>query len=135
MSERRWNIFFCMLALALGGCCYVFFRGNSHIAILVRRIVELESVSWKGFQILSWYLPDFLWGFALACGLVVIYGCERSLGCATVAFVCGCLWELMQFANVVSGTGDVLDVLMYLAGGLLCIGINMKRRRKDEENC
>ena len=45
-----------------------------------------------------------------------------------IAFFCGVLWELLQLCNVVSGTGDFWDILMYSIAALLATIIKSNKK-------
>lgn len=134
MSIRKKNLLASIIALALGGSLYILFRENSYIGQLFSGSAcvqmlrsELNSTS---CDLLKYYLPDLLWGLSLGCGLVAIRnsGIRDIVLCAGIAFACGFLWELLQLVGVVGGTGDCVDVLMYLLGSALCVQINLKER-------
>lgn len=133
MSKRGRNILLCLLFLALGGVCYVLFRTDSHIAKYfdgVSCVLFLRKYAARctcGF--FRFYLPDLLWGLSFGLGLTAIFEPKGRgiLICAGAAFVFGCIWELLQFCKIISGTGDWLDVTMYLAASFLCLIFNKKR--------
>ena len=41
----------------------------------------------------------------------------------------GCVWELLQWLSILGGTGDYLDIIMYLLASILCLIINLKERK------
>ncbi len=132
MAKRSTNILLCIAALITGAAIYVLFRTNAYISKwfdCVDFIGTLRTIAvgyTNGF--IKFYLPDFLWCFALCCGMQAIYlpGRRGMVICALVAFSCGTLWELLQWGGAVSGTGDFWDILMYLSGSILSILINIK---------
>lgn len=136
MSKQKMNVLLGIVALVLGGFIYVAFQENSYVA---RFCAQLENISYlqKNLNVYSndfllYYFPDFLWGFSLCCGLQIIHrpGVRGTLLCSVVAFLCGMLWELLQSGDYVIGTGDVIDVLMYLLASFVSIIINLKEREK-----
>lgn len=138
MSKRRRNILLCVGGLMVGGVVYILFRENAYISELFNELPLILFIrSALGSRIgiwISFYLPDCLWGFSLACGIQAI--CQPKRGglfiSAFTAFVCGLIWELLQWGNLVSGTGDLWDVLMYFLGSTLTIFINIKERKHEE---
>lgn len=124
MSRRKMYILLSAVSLMLGVTIYILFRENSYIGIVFGRfsliLVAREMLEWLSCDFLKFYLPDYLWGFSLCCGLHAIYTPERngSVICTGIAILCGCAWEWMQYEEIVSGTGDICDVLMYLLAGL-----------------
>lgn len=132
MSKRLRNILACSSAIAIGALLYILFRRNTYIACLfesipmvvyARRLTERYSG-----DLFRYYFPDFLWCFSLSCGIQTIYVPQKRgvLLSACIAFTCGVLWEIMQWCGMVSGVGDVHDVVMYLMGAILSILINLK---------
>lgn len=140
MSIQKKNILFGLSALMMGGLLYILFRESSHIgsffsnSACVRMLRSLmEPLS---SDLAQFYLPDLLWVFSLSCGLLAIGddGERNIFWCGAVAFGCGCCWELLQFTGAVSGTGDGIDVLMYLLGSLIFLQINLKERNMKRIN-
>lgn len=136
MSKRWRNILLCMGSLLLGTALYILFRKNTWVAHLfdgigfvcrMRCVVQSVSGNW-----LRYYVPDLLWAFSLSCGIQAI--CESKQKeipvCAALAFACGTVWEVLQWTNLVSGTGDFWDILMYLTGSVLSILINIKGEKQ-----
>ena len=136
MSKRKKNIRFSLAALVVGCFLYVFFRENTYVGNMFDIIEHIEKMrqmfSSQICDLCKFYLPDFLWGFSLSCGLIAIYvpGIKGVIICASVAFLCGCMWELLQCIGVLSGTGDIHDIIMYFLASALCIIINLKETRE-----
>ena len=128
------NFIISIASLFTGGMLYVLFRENTYIGNAFSRfsfIVALRmSLAPFACNLLKYYLPDFLWGLALACGLQAILHLKKQklLLCGVVVFLCGTFWECMQCLGVISGTGDFWDVFSYSLAGLLCIILNLKER-------
>lgn len=138
MSIRQRNILFCTGGLVVGGVVYLLFREGSYLSHSFNGAPLLSVVRnmFKGTAgiYISFYLPDFLWAFSLGCGIQAI-NLPKSMGiyaAGAVAFACGLVWEILQWASVVSGTGDYWDILMYFLGSVLAILVN-KRRENHEE--
>ena len=136
MTNRKIYCLLSIISLGLGTAIYICFRENSYIGIISGNfyIIDLvqnltASLSWKFIQ---YYLPDFLWGFSLGCGLLAIYTPKKAGGfiCSGIAFASGCIWELLQYTDIINGTGDFLDILMYLSASAMCTTINILRSRK-----
>ena len=131
MSRRTQNILFACAALVLGCVLYVCFRGSSYVAMLIQRILPAEQlcrfVQPYGNAFLSFYLPDLLWAFSFCCLLNSIYvpGMKGTVACGGAAFLAGAIWEIFQYTGLVTGTGDVLDMLAYLLAALLSTTINL----------
>lgn len=138
MSKRRINILLGTMTLVLGFLIYIFFRTNTHIA---RAFDKIDWIVYIRRQLpgcsndfIKFYLPDFLWGFSLNCGLMAIYDPRVKGGilCGCIALVSGCIWEILQYIGIVSGTGDVIDIIMYLLASIIHIIINLKERENEK---
>lgn len=105
------------VSLGLGLAVYWLFREKTFLHLPFCGVGVFSGVSFLGDTWLRYYFPDFLWGYALTMGLYILYpprSGKRSIGPATAAALTGMAYELLQLAGVFSGTGDVLDVLLYL---------------------
>lgn len=135
-SWRIKNLLLSAAAITLGGLLYLIFRDRSYVTVLLGNRDWLISVRHSmqplSCEVVKYYIPDFLWAFSLACALRAVHGVgvQATVVCGMGAFLCGLIWELLQYAQIVSGTGDMLDVVMYLIAGLICILLNLKERRK-----
>ena len=136
MSRRGLNILLGGLSLTVGGLLYICFREGTYVAQLlscINGITELQAICRPiRSHFLRYYLPDFLWGLSLGCYLQAVHLPERHgvFICGSVVVVLGAGWEFAQFMNIVSGTADLLDVLMYLAAGVVTVIMNYKERKK-----
>ncbi len=132
MSKRLLNAILCCTALIIGGLLYIIFRETTYVATLFKSIEVLSSIRKKILVLenafLMYYLPDFLWGFSLSCGLTAIFNpsLKGIILCSFTAFMCGTIWEILQYSHILSGTGDFADILMYLAASALAVIINSK---------
>ena len=136
LTKQRTNFFICISSLILGGILYILFRENTHIGKLFAQIFPLTILKalLKPFasNLLCFHLLDFLWGLSLGCGLQTILMLKRKrvLLCGLGVFLCGAIWESLQFLDVVSGTGDYWDIVSYFLAGALCITFNLKETEK-----
>lgn len=137
MTNRIKNMMVSFAALLAGGLLYIWLRPNTYIGNILDGLLGIDLVRQIGMNhagdFLKYYLPDFLWGSSLGCALIAVYD-PRIRGviiCAGVSVLCGSLWEVLQYAQVIKGTGDIHDVIMYLLAGAMCIIINLKERRKE----
>lgn len=140
MSNRIFYSVIGTAAIVSGALFYLFFRDNSYFTVLMNGIMPLERIRILfadiSFDFIQFYLPDLLWAFSFGCGLLVIFdpNIKGCIVCALTSALYGAGWELMQYFDVISGTGDMCDVIMYLAAGIILIFICLKRSRKNEEN-
>lgn len=135
MSKRIYFLL-SVIFLTLGALIYALYRPNSQIAVFCDKIVELNSLR----QVLvvfendfiKFYLPDFLWGISLCFSLYAVFlpSLKGAIIISTVAVFCGICWEILQWTDLVGGTGDVLDIMMYFAAGVLTIFISLKKEKE-----
>ena len=135
MSKRAANLVLAAASLMLGGLLYVLFRPTTILAVLCGQIPIVLQIQMLFARhkcpVLSYYFVDFLWGLSLSSGLQAIHTPRKKgiIGFALLAFGWGCLWEVLQWLRVVSGTGDFFDVFMYFLAALISILINFKERK------
>lgn len=65
------------------------------------------------------FLPDFFWAFSLGFFLLWVWQGSVPWFWWLASASAGCLFELCQGYGWMAGTGDVLDVILYVLG-LLC---------------
>lgn len=84
------------------------------------------------------FIPDFLWMFSFFF-LSVNYSKRITkkyiILTSTYALALGTLFELLQMANVVKGTFDILDIIVYIISILIaCIVEKLLWRDENEKN-
>lgn len=131
MSKRISFIFLSVLFIVVGALIYVFFRPTTYIAQFIGNLTGLNSFGEFGSSFLKFYLPDFLWAISLSFGLYAIYlpNIKTSIILSVVVFVYGVLWEVLQVIGVIGGTGDIVDVIMYLVASMLAVTFNLKKEK------
>ena len=136
MSFRKKNVLLSLAALAFGCLLYVIFRPHTYIGVAFGRWEWVNTIRQKcsiyASDLCKFYLPDFLWGFSLGCGLIAAHdpGKKGVVTGAVIAFACGVAWEFLQHLKVIDGTADIHDIIMYVLASVLCIFINLKEKRK-----
>lgn len=110
------------LALFFGLLIYLFLRPNTHISRFLRTFFSFDAPNVFGvlnYSFFKFYLVDYLWAFGFSCWLRPIFIKEPkgTLWCILIVSFIGVVYEMMQFLNIVSGTGDVLDCLLYVLAG------------------
>lgn len=122
-----------IFSLILGFLIYLLFRENTIITTQISYIIDLEPLRnlFLGVKsdFLKYYLVDFLWALSLSCGLHIIFKpkIKGSLICSLTVVTLGTVFEMLQFLNVINGTGDILDVISYILAALTVNVINLKR--------
>lgn len=106
-----------MAALAVGLWIYLTLRAETYLHSLFNAQGVWGRVRFFGSGFLRYYLPDGLWGYALAMGLYSLYppqGKRRDVFPAAAAAIVGAAYELAQGCGWIRGTADIVDVLLYL---------------------
>jgi len=75
----------------------------------------------KSGTIVRNFLPDGLWAYALTSTVLIIWNRQINIFwlCLTVCLFIA--FELLQSINIVSGTGDILDIIVYFLFGLFAL--------------
>ncbi len=127
-----------VISLALGGITYVMFRGEAYVSVFVRQLLDIEQNKYivsNANSFIKNYFADFLWAFSFSSFLHMIYlpGMKVSFVCTFTVVFLGTAYEILQRLNFISGTGDILDILIYLLAAFAVNIINFIRRRKNEK--
>ena len=128
-----------LLSLLCGLIIYLFFRPNTYISQIIFKIISVKQINlvqnWVGIGLFKFYFADFLWAFSLSCFLYAIYlpNSKNAMLCSMIVLLVGLFYELMQHFKVISGTGDIVDVLFYLLAAVAVNIINFLRRKRNEK--
>ena len=125
MKYRNAFVFlYCILgiiSLLTGLFVYLIFRPDTYVSRFVMQLisVNLSALTTYDSSFVKFYLADYLWAFSLSCWLHAIFMPEirGTLLCTVTVFVFGSLYEYMQYTNIIAGTGDIIDSLLYLLAG------------------
>lgn len=120
MQKRfRWSII-SIAALLIGAIDYMLYRQDTHIGAL--SIFPAMPFHW-GYDFFAYYFPDFLWAFSLIFGLFAILSPSKQNTVLTllITVAYGCIWELAQHLDWISGTADLIDAGMYIAAAIIAV--------------
>ncbi|HCH28583.1 MAG TPA: hypothetical protein DEW35_03650 [Ruminococcaceae bacterium] len=133
MDLRKTLAIHAVISLVLGITIYYLFRMSVILLAWVPGNAVLANISFPGDSIIRFYLPDFLWCYALCFSLFCIYlpSFKRAPIYSLVGVVYGCIWEYLQYKGFLSGTADFFDCLAYGVASItaLCIYNKTKRRK------
>ena len=114
-----------ILSLCLGTFIYILFREDTYIAKTVISLIDLSGIKHILYGLdnafIKYYFPDFLWAFSLCCIVLVILTPKRkrsTIFSSSIIFFWGSLYEILQMMNIISGTGDIVDIMLYLLATL-----------------
>ncbi len=111
-------------------------RSGTYLHVMMSRlpwgIPDFHEAVFPGSRFLRYYFPDYMWGYSLTFGVYAIFLPSKRLCLypACITSVVGGLWELLQYTHTVTGTGDWMDVLLYIAAGMNAVMINYAEMRK-----
>ena len=129
------------LLLVSGVLIYLFFRSGTFIHEFA---TELMGFNFEKpvllqenlfYDFLRYYFVDFLWLASFFNAYLAVRSRVTSasiLGSFIVAFLTGIIYELLQCFGIISGTFDLVDIIMYLTAGIISAAVNifyMKARR------
>ena len=131
MTVKKCNLILSCVLLGLGGTIYILFRENTYIANFTEKFIYFDNVRSRLYflncNFLKYYFTDFTWAFSLCCGLFSFYPSKVSnvIKIGLVTFLLGTIWEIIQYIGIIKGTGDVLDLMMYLSASVIAVTINI----------
>jgi len=114
----------CLIILMIGAGVYVVYNPKAlfltclgvNLPYLVNSSRSLVST------MISSYLADYLWAVSFTMIIQSIMDLKREWICLLLLCpLLGVIFEVMQYLNWVSGTSDILDVLVYYLGSLTVI--------------
>lgn len=135
MKIRVLYIIYSLSSLFLGTLFYILFSENTILENFLGSLgitLKTNFVLMIKCKVIRNYLCDFLWAFSLTYALWAIYmpvG-KRQINICICSFTCGVLWEFLQHLSIVNGTGDLLDICMYLLAAATVLLLNFKRRKE-----
>jgi len=136
MSNKKINIISSIVTLFSGGAIYILYRENSYISNFIEVFIDLNFLrnTFKPLEcdFIKYYLIDYLWALSLISGLKLLFTTKKeTLRICLFVFSLGFIWETLQFLNIISGTGDILDVFMYLAAVVTAVIINFLNNKGE----
>ena len=136
MSNKKINIISSIVTLFSGGAIYILYRENSYISNFIEVFIDLKFLrnTFKPLEcdFIKYYLIDYLWALSLISGLKSLFTTKKeTLRICFFVFSLGIIWESLQFLNIISGTGDILDIFMYLAAVVTAVIINFLNNKGE----
>ena len=127
--SNKSKLFFCILnsftALTFGAIIYLFTRNNTYINHIFNFSIDIERNILT--DILSFYVADFLWAYALSYALLIFWN-EKISSIIVICF--GIFWECLQI-SAIKGTFDFIDIFAYIAASIFAVKIfNLWRTKK-----
>ena len=126
--------------MALGGSIYVFFRPTAYVSRVPNKIGFINRLSEKASQIDGWFVSflkywfcDFLWAYALAFCLLLVFEKTKHkyIYPVAISIAFSVLIEIMQVFSFISGTFDWWDLIAELTA--IALAVIIKRRISYEK--
>lgn len=89
------------------------FAINVLLPLILGYIIYLLTLNHKHIIILGNYLPDGLWAYALLSSVLIIWDRQKNIFWIIFIYIAAALFEIFQYLHFISGTGDILDILVY----------------------
>lgn len=71
-------------------------------------------------------MPDALWAYSLSSMLIIIWDYNISKKWITIVVSVFILFEWLQFINIIDGTSDVIDFIVYCISLIIALKTNIK---------
>ncbi|MBQ8605840.1 MAG: hypothetical protein IJ408_03810 [Clostridia bacterium] len=135
MNSRIKMFLICFASLCLGSAVYILSRPDVYISKFVLQMLNVKEYTGIFPSFVSFYIPDFLWATSLCSGLFAVYPlkAKKSLIWGIITFLYGALWEFFQAVSIVSGTADIIDVILYLTAAVVVVAINYYLKKREEK--
>lgn len=76
------------------------------------------------FQFIKCYFPDGLWAYAFLSVILIIWDRIVNPFWLTAAFLFALLFEVFQYVQLVRGTADTIDVIVYYTCFIIALMLN-----------
>jgi hypothetical protein len=116
-----------LVLLVLGLVLYLVYSPNTFISKQVYSLFHLRPARIKltPFTLaIRWWIPDFLWMSSFTMFTQAVFNFEKPK-CLWLMLcsLLGVILEILQWTNAISGTADILDIIVYGLASLFAIGI------------
>ena len=115
LNKRYYFVLNIILPILVGVMIYV---GNKHGLIT---------------NYISSYIPDGLWAYSFTSTILIIWNRQINIFWFVILGICFVIFEIMQSSNIIKGTGDIVDVIVYFLFGLSSVIINNMLKNKKYE--
>lgn len=75
-------------------------------------------------QFIRNYIPDGLWAYALTSAILIIWSRKIQLFWLFSVAILFIVFEILQSYHIIVGTGDIKDILIYFAFGIIALSLN-----------
>jgi len=71
------------------------------------------------------YIPDGLWAYGLTSSILIIWNRRINVLWLTLTACIFIVFEGLQAQQIIKGTGDFLDIIIYFVSGITALAINI----------
>lgn len=135
VKYRLKSVLLSAVCLILGLLIYIFMRSETHFHFIIPEeirsfLLSISNAVPDNFftDFIRFWFVDFLWGASLTFALISVSAeatKKKFILASCISFAAGVLFEFAQLFSLVSGTFDVLDIVMYAAASLLCAAVSI----------
>ncbi len=131
-KNQLFIIFNTLVPLCLGLAIYIFMKSGTYINTFLEFDFHYNPKTIVGVFIVNWFC-DFLWSYALVFALYFVLSPfkKRLLLSCLLSVVLGHILEILQYANILSGTFDWWDIAIELIAVIMAMTIINKTNKKD----
>ncbi len=133
-SRIMYMLIYIFLPLLLGVLIYILFRKPIPIfkSILFwnRALIRINFLPIALSDFIQYYLSDMFWTFSFSSMLYLLFPRLKVVSIFVIAYVA--VFEFLQGIHVITGTGDIFD-LIFSACSVLILNIILRRRGKNEQ--
>ena len=81
------------------------------------------------------YFPDGLWAYAFLSAILIVWKRQINVLWVTILFLVSATFEVLQVAGLVTGTGDVIDLVFYSTFFCLALLTNNYFKKLTYHSC
>lgn len=80
--------------------------------------------AFQDFTVVRNYIPDGLWAYALVSSLLIIWERKIKTQWITICIMMFLMFEIFQYFEILDGTGDIIDIIIYFFFSFLALFTN-----------
>lgn len=103
---------------------YLDLQLNVLIPLLTGLLIYLYKDELQLPTIISNYIPDGLWAYAFLSAILIVWQRSVNVLWCIMPFIVALLFEVFQYLQLVEGTGDIVDIVIYYVCFSVAISTN-----------
>jgi hypothetical protein len=97
---------------------------NVILPILLGVIIYYTADCFSLNQYIRNQLPDGLWAYSLVSSILIIWNRKIKIIWILMVAIFFILFEVLQYFQIISGTADYLDIIIYFAFSIISLFLN-----------